>query len=68
MARIRSDRNNEIVIVAKKGNGKPYTRDEADLIAGVLGDKVYLFENRCIAEYWAAPNTVKERWIELKAA
>jgi 16S rRNA G1207 methylase RsmC len=65
-ARVRTDRNGEIVVIAKKGNGKHYTADEADLFCGVLGNKVYLFENRGLAEYWVTPDTVNKRWTELR--
>jgi hypothetical protein len=66
-ARVREDRGGAIVIYAKKGNGQAYSTDECDLIAGVLGDTVYLFENRGIGEYWSSEATAAQRWIELTA-
>lgn len=63
--RQRSDRGNEYVVYAKKGNGEPYSRAEADYIIGVLGDKTYMFENREIGEYWSSEAKASERWIEL---
>ncbi|WP_141431932.1 hypothetical protein [Bacillus sp. 03113] len=63
--RIRTDRNNALVVYAKKGNGKPYTRDEIDLIVGVNGDRAFMFECTGLSEYWSTEQTAKTRWIEL---
>jgi hypothetical protein len=65
-ARRRDDRNGEIVVYAKKSNGAIYTRDDCDLIIGVVDDEVYMFPNREIGEYWAHPNTIESRWTKLE--
>jgi hypothetical protein len=66
--RIRTDRDNAYVIYAKKGNGKPYTPDEVDLIVGVNGNRAFMFECTGLTEYWSTEQTAKKRWIELKTA
>lgn len=71
--RRRTDRNNELVVYATKGNGKPYEKPDADLIVGVLAEngeipRVYYFENRCKREYWASEQAASERWVELPIA
>jgi hypothetical protein len=63
--RQRTDRANELVVYAKKGNGAPYGKSDADYIIGVLGDKAYMFENRGLGEYWASEATAAQRWVEL---
>lgn len=60
----------ELVVYAKKGNGEPYTKSEADYIVGVLvaeGEppRVFIFENRELGEYWSSETRASERWIEL---
>lgn len=64
-ARQRNDRNGEIVVYAKKNNGKPYTLEEADYIIGIYNGEVYLFENREIGEYWVTPELINARWTHL---
>jgi len=68
--RQRTDRGNELVVYAKKGNGEVYTKADADYIVGVWADngvvpRVYMFENRELSEYWATEQRATERWIEL---
>ncbi|MDR7001612.1 hypothetical protein [Neobacillus niacini] len=63
--RVRTDRDNALVIYAKKGNGKPYTPDEVDLIVGVDGNRAFMFECTGLGEYWSTEQTAKKRWIEL---
>jgi hypothetical protein len=65
-ARRRDDRNGEIVVYAKKSNGAVYTRDDCDLIIGVVDDEVYMFPNRELSEYWVHPNTIESRWTKLE--
>ncbi|AZU61029.1 hypothetical protein [Neobacillus mesonae] len=65
--RIRTDRDNALVIYAKKGNGKPYTKDEIDYIVGVDGTRAFMFECEGLTEYWSTEQTAKKRWIELTA-
>lgn len=70
----REDRGNNLVLFAKKGDGKPYGDDEAsDYYIGVLADdgevpRVFLMENRGISEYWASEESAKTRWVELPIA
>lgn len=65
--RVREDRDGAIVVYARKGNGSPYTPQECELIAGVLGEKVYMFECRGLSEYWSTQETASKRWVELTA-
>lgn len=65
--RVREDRGGALVIYAKKSNGIPYSPEEVDYIAGVLGNTVYLMECRGIGEYWAQDAKANERWIEITA-
>lgn len=66
-ARVRDDRDGAIVIIARKGNGQAYTPEEADLIAGVLGDTVYLTEVTGQQEYWSTQTSASKRWVEITA-
>jgi hypothetical protein len=71
--RRRSDRNNDLVIYAKKGNGSAYDRSDADYLVGVWAEdgevpRVYMLENRLLTEYWASEARASERWIELPIA
>ena len=66
--RIRTDRDNQLVVYAKKGNGKPYTPEEVDLIIGVDGNRAFMFECTGLTEYWSTEQTAKKRWIELGVA
>jgi hypothetical protein len=63
--RIRQDRDNALVVYARKGNGSAYTKDEVDFIIGVDGNRAFMFECRNKSEYWSTEQTAKERWIEL---
>jgi hypothetical protein len=63
--RIRADRDNALVIYARKGNGKPYTKEEVDYIVGVDGNRAFMFECVGHAEYWSTEQTAKTRWIQL---
>lgn len=65
-ARRRDDRNGEVIIYAKKGNGETYSLDEADYFIGILDGDVYMFENREIKEYWCAANALSEKWTKLE--
>lgn len=64
-ARARTDRNGEIVVYAKKNNGKTYTLLEADFIIGIYKGEVYIFENREIGEYWVNPLLIDKKWTHL---
>jgi hypothetical protein len=63
--RIRSKRDNALVVNARKNNGKPYTRDEVDYFIAVDGDRAFMFECEGKTEYWSTEQTAKKRWIEL---
>lgn len=63
--RIREDRDEAIVVYAKKSNGEPYTRQDCDYLIGVLDEDVYLFECRGIGEYWVTKENIDEHWIKL---
>ncbi|MEH7521724.1 hypothetical protein V7149_00355 [Bacillus sp. JJ1503] len=63
--RIRADRDNALVVYARKGNGQPYTADDCDYIIGVDGTRAFMFECVGHAEYWSTEQTAKKRWIEL---
>jgi hypothetical protein len=69
--KLRSDRRNEMVVYARKGNGEPYTQPEADYFIGVLGAKeaesprVFMFENSGLSEYWATEASASKRWVEI---
>jgi hypothetical protein len=65
--RVRTDRDNALVIYAKKGNGKPYTPDEVDYIVGVDRNRAFMFECTGLTEYWSTEQTAKKRWISLSA-
>jgi hypothetical protein len=65
-ARRRDDRNGEVVINAKKNNGKPYTLDEADYFIGILDGEVYMFENRELSEYWCPAHALGDKWTKLE--
>lgn len=64
-AQERKDRN-AIVVHAKNGRNGIYPKDKVDFIIGVLGDNVYVFENREIKEYWATPDNIGDKWYLLK--
>ncbi|MEH7246512.1 hypothetical protein V7114_06905 [Neobacillus niacini] len=65
-ARRRDDRNGEVVIYAKKNNGKPYTLEEADYLIGILDGDVYMLENRELSEYWCPAHALSEKWTKLE--
>jgi hypothetical protein len=64
-ARVRDDRNGEIVCYARKNNGKNYDADDCDLFIAVLNSEVYMFANRGICEYWVGPDNIAEKWTKL---
>lgn len=64
-ARARTDRKGEVVVYAKKNNGKAYTLDEAKYIIGIFNGEVFIFNNREIGEYWVAQEQLYERWQHL---
>ncbi|MGN7387765.1 hypothetical protein [Sporosarcina sp. SAFN-015] len=64
--RVRTDRDNALVVYARKGNGEPYTPDEVDLIIGVDHTRAFMFECTGLSEYWSTEQTARKRWILLK--
>lgn len=64
--RRRSDRNNEMVIYATNGKGKPYSPSDCDYIVGVEKDTVYMFENTGLKEYWRTDASAAKRWVRLE--
>ncbi|HDR7641336.1 hypothetical protein [Bacillus wiedmannii] len=65
--RVRGDRDNALVVRATKGNEQAYTKDDCDYIAGVEGDRVFMFECAGQREYWATEASASQRWVELTA-
>jgi len=65
--RIREDRNNALVVYARKRDGKPYTPEETDYIIGVNGSRAFMFECTGLTEYWSTEQSAKTRWVELSA-
>lgn len=65
--KVRKDMDDRLVVKGAKSNGKPYTKDEVDLIACVYGSHLYLIENEEQTEY-TAPNvkTAQSKWKTLK--
>jgi hypothetical protein len=65
-ARVRDDRNGEIVCYTRKNNGQVYGAEDCDLFIAVLNGDVYLFENRSISEYWVTADNIAEKWTKLE--
>lgn len=63
--RVRTDRDNALVVYARKGNGEPYTPEEVDLIIGVDRDRAFMFECTGLSEYWSTEQTAVKRWVTL---
>ncbi|MBO0602737.1 hypothetical protein I2483_13800 [Sporosarcina sp. E16_3] len=63
--RVRADRDNALVVYARKGNGTAYTEDEVDYIIGVDGNHAYMFECTGLTEYWSTETSAKTRWLRL---
>lgn len=66
--RERENRQPAWVIDARKSNGEAYTPDEAEYIAGVTDDGVYLIANTGQTEYWARPDLINEKWTRVGEA
>ncbi|MEH6941639.1 hypothetical protein [Bacillus sp. JJ722] len=64
---IRPDRNDALVVFARKGNGQPYSPSECDFIVAVDGNRAFMFECEGKGEYWATEASASKRWIELTA-
>lgn len=66
--RIRADRDNALVVIARKGNGQAYTTEEIDYIIGVDHARAFMFECTGISEYWSTEQTALKRWVTLSNA
>ncbi|WP_370872794.1 group I intron-associated PD-(D/E)XK endonuclease [Robertmurraya andreesenii] len=64
-ARVRDDRNGEIVCYARKNSGKPYDKDDCDKFIAVLNGEVFMFDNRGISEYWVGADSIDAKWTRL---
>ncbi len=62
--RRRVDRGNELVVYATNGKGEAYQPHDCDLIVGVEGDTIYMFECTGKREYWASDATAAKRWVK----
>lgn len=62
--RRRADRGNELVVYATNGKGEAYEPQDCDLIVGVEGDAIYMFECTGKKEYWASDTTAAKRWVK----
>jgi len=58
------------VIRGLKNNREVYSLSDCDAFIGVVGEHVYLAENRCLSEYWAKVDEASEKWkrLDLKIA
>lgn len=62
--RRRTDRGNELVVYATNSRGDAYEPQDCDLIVGVEGDAIYMFECTGKKEYWASDTTAAKRWVK----
>lgn len=65
-ARVRDDRNGEIVCYTRKNNGEVYGLNDCDLFIAVLNGEVYMFTNRNLSEYWVTQKNISEKWTKLE--
>jgi hypothetical protein len=65
---LRTDKKHPYYVVfSRKGNGKSYTKEEADVIIGVYNDEVYMIDNtKQQQEYWSKPHEAETKWKKLK--
>lgn len=50
---------------AVRHNGKTYTKEDCDIFIAIIGNRVFMFDNREITEYWVKPEELTEKWTEL---
>lgn len=50
------------VIRGLKNSGATYMKSDCDAFIGVVGEHVYLTENREITDYWVKVDEVSEKW------
>lgn len=53
------------VIRGLKNSGQVYSLADCDVFIGVIGDAVYLTENRSLTEYWTRVDEVDDKWQRL---
>lgn len=53
------------VIRGLKNSGQVYSLADCDVFIGVIGDAVYLTENRSLTEYWTRADEVDVKWRRL---
>ena len=53
------------VIRGLKNSGQVYSLTDCDVFIGVIGDNVYMTDNREISEYWIRADEVDDRWTKL---
>jgi len=53
------------VIRGLKNSGQVYDLTDCDVFIGVVGENVYLAENRAISEYWCKAEEVTTKWRQL---
>ena len=53
------------VIRGLKNNREVYSLSDCDAFIGVVGEHVYLAENRELSEYWSRADDVSEKWKRL---
>lgn len=53
------------VIRGQKNSGRVYSLSDCDVFIGVIGDAVYMTDNREIGEYWIRADKADDRWTRL---
>lgn len=53
------------VIRGLKNSGQVYDLTDCDVFIGVIGDEVYMTENRLLTEYWTRVDEVDGKWQRL---
>ena len=53
------------VIRGLKNSGQVYDQSDCDAFIGVIGEAVYLTENRSISEYWCKAEEVDVKWRKI---
>ena len=53
------------VVKGKKNSGVVYALDDCDVFLGVIGNDVYMFDNRMCTEYWTRADDIESKWTRL---
>ena len=53
------------VIRGQKNNGQVYDKSDCDVFIGVVGECVYVTDNRELTEYWCRADEVDDKWRKL---